>query len=87
MAPKILQETNISSKASKILLPKENLPKGTKDHEREWRERGRRWEKFGHSGVAPRKYVKKRRGRHSFILGREKRPLLDELQVSHIQKR
>jgi hypothetical protein len=34
MAPRILQETNISSKASKNLLPKENLPKGTKDHER-----------------------------------------------------
>jgi hypothetical protein len=28
-----------------------------------------------------------RRGRHSFILGREEKPLLDELQVSHIQER
>jgi hypothetical protein len=28
-----------------------------------------------------------RRGRHSFILGREERPLLDELQVSHIKDR
>ena len=79
MASRILQETNISSKASKILLPKENLPKGTKDHEREWRERGRRWEKFGHSRVALRKDVKMRGGRHSFILGREERPLLAEL--------
>jgi hypothetical protein len=63
MAPRILQETNISSKASKILLPKENLPKGTKDHEREWREMRRRWEKFGHSRVALRKYIEMRRGR------------------------
>ena len=26
-------------------------------------------------------------GEHSFILGRGKRPLLDELQVSHIQEK
>jgi hypothetical protein len=26
-------------------------------------------------------------GEHSFILGRGERPLLDELQVSHIQKK
>jgi hypothetical protein len=29
----------------------------------------------------------KRRGRHSFVLGREERPLLDELQVSLTQKK
>jgi hypothetical protein len=40
MAPRILQETKISSKASKILLPKENLPKGTKDQEREMERKG-----------------------------------------------
>jgi hypothetical protein len=51
------------------------------------REREREWERFGHSGVALRIDVEMRRGRHSFILGREERPLLDELQVAHIKDR
>ena len=45
------------------------------------------WERFGHSGVALRIDVEKRRSRHSFILGREERSLLNELQVAHIKDR
>jgi len=33
-APRILQETNVFSKASKQFITQENLPNGTKDHER-----------------------------------------------------
>ena len=84
-APRILQVTNISSKASKKIIIQENLPNGTKDHQIKWRERGKSWEKFGHSGLALRKDIKMSRGRLSFILGREEKSLLDELQVSHIQ--
>jgi hypothetical protein len=47
----------------------------------------KRWERFWHSRLALRIDDEMRRGKHSFILGREERPLLDELQVSHIQKR
>jgi hypothetical protein len=43
------------------------------------------WERFGQHKLALRIDVEMRRGRHSFILGREERPLLDELQVAHIQ--
>jgi len=45
------------------------------------------WERFGHSGVSLRKYGEMRRCRNYFILGREERPLLDELQVTHIKYR
>jgi hypothetical protein len=38
-----------------------------------------RWERFWHNRVVVRIDVKMMRGRHSFILGREERPLLDEL--------
>jgi hypothetical protein len=41
------------------------------------------WERFGQHKLALRIDGEMRRGRHSFILGREERPLLDELQVSH----
>jgi hypothetical protein len=42
MAPRILQDTNISSKASKKIIHQEkNMPNSTKDHERKMREWGR----------------------------------------------
>jgi hypothetical protein len=42
MAPRILQETKISSKASKKFNHQEkNMSNGTKDHERKMREWGR----------------------------------------------
>jgi hypothetical protein len=47
----------------------------------------KRWERFWHSRLALRKDSKMRRGRHSLILGREEKPLLDELQVSPIKER
>jgi hypothetical protein len=46
-----------------------------------------RWERFWHNRVVVRIDREMRRGRHSFILGREERLLLDELQVSHIKER
>jgi hypothetical protein len=61
----------------------------TRRNERERdRERERdEWERFGQHKLALRIDRKKRRGRHSFILGRQERPLLDELQVSHNQEK
>jgi hypothetical protein len=52
---------------------------------RVWEREGKEWEKFWHNRVAMRIDDEMRRGRHSFIIGREARPLLDELQVSHIK--
>ena len=52
------------------------------ENEKEMEER---WERFWHNRVAMRIDGEMRRGRHSFILGREERSLLDELQVSHIK--
>jgi hypothetical protein len=43
------------------------------------------WERFGQHKLALRIDGEMRRGRHSFILGREERPLLDELQVASIK--
>jgi hypothetical protein len=40
-----------------------------------------KWERFGQHKLALRIDDEMRRGRHSFIVGREERPLLDELQV------
>jgi hypothetical protein len=55
---------------------------------REWeREREREMGEIWAYRLALRIDGEMRRGRHSFILGREERPLLDELQVSHIQGR
>jgi hypothetical protein len=54
---------------------------------REWERERREWERFGQHRLALRIDGEMRRGRHSFILGREERPLLDELQVSHIKER
>ena len=45
------------------------------------------WERFGQHKLAMRIDLEMRRGRHSFILGREERPLLDELQVAFIQRK
>jgi hypothetical protein len=66
---------------------REDLPNGTKNHERKWEIMRERWERFWHNRVVVRIDVEMRRGRLSFILGREEKPLLDELQVSHIQER
>jgi hypothetical protein len=52
---------------------------------REWQREGKEWEKFWHNRLALRIDGEMRRGRHSFIVEREERPLLDELQVSHIK--
>jgi hypothetical protein len=52
---------------------------------RERERSGREWERFGQHKLALRIDGEMRRGRHSFILGREERPLLDELQVAFIQ--
>jgi hypothetical protein len=54
---------------------------------REWERKRREWKRFGQHRLALRIDVEMRRGRHSFILGREEKPLLDELQVSHIKHR
>jgi hypothetical protein len=54
---------------------------------REWERERREWERFGQHRLALRIDGEMRRGRHSFILGREERPLLDELQVSHIKEK
>jgi hypothetical protein len=43
------------------------------------------WERFGQHKLALRIDPKMRRGRHSFILGREEIPLLDEFQVAFIK--
>jgi hypothetical protein len=40
------------------------------------------WEGFGQHKLALRIDVEMRRGRHSFLRGREDRPLLDEFQVA-----
>jgi hypothetical protein len=45
----------------------------------------KKWERFWHSRVVVRIDVEMRRGRHYFILGRDERPHLDELQVAFIQ--
>jgi hypothetical protein len=45
----------------------------------------REWEIFGQYRLALRIHGEMRRGRHSFILGREEIPHLDELQVAFIQ--
>jgi hypothetical protein len=55
---------------------------------RSGREREREeWERFGQHKLALRIDVQMRRCMRSFILEREERPLLDKLQVSHIQER
>jgi hypothetical protein len=48
------------------------------------REEGKEWERFGYSNNTENR-CEMRGCEHSFILGRGERPLLDELQVSHIQ--
>jgi hypothetical protein len=45
------------------------------------------WKRFGQHKLALRIDLEMRRGRHSWILGREERPFLDELQVAHIQQK
>jgi hypothetical protein len=52
---------------------------------KEWERERREWERNGQHKLALTIDVKMRRGRHSFILGREERPLLDELEVAFIQ--
>jgi hypothetical protein len=44
--------------------------------------REREWERFGHNNNTLREDGKMREGRPSFILGKEKLPLLDAFQVS-----
>jgi hypothetical protein len=57
----------------------QNLQERIRKRERE------EWERFGQHKLALRIDGEMRRGRHSFILGREERPLLDELQVTFIK--
>ena len=52
---------------------------------REWERERREWERFGQHRLFLRIDVEMSRGRNCFILGREERPLLDELQVAFIQ--
>jgi hypothetical protein len=54
---------------------------------REWERERREWERFGQHILSLRIDGEMSRGMHSFILGREEGPLLDELQVSHIKDR
>jgi hypothetical protein len=75
-----------SSKAS-ILLSKKNLPNGTKNHERKWERMRERGERFWHNRVVVRNPCENEERGLPFKGGREERPLLDELQVSHIQER
>jgi hypothetical protein len=46
----------------------------------------KRWERFWHSKLALRKDREMRRARHSFILGREERPLLDVLKYCNCKE-
>ena len=46
---------------------REDLPNGTKNHERKWERMRGEWERFWHNRVAVRIDVKMRRGRLSFI--------------------
>jgi hypothetical protein len=52
------------------------------------RERGE-WERrdFGMVTIGEEYMCEMRRGRHYFVLGKGDKPLLDELQVSHIQEK
>ena len=43
------------------------------------------WERFGQHKLALRIDVEMRKGKHSFILWREERSVLDELQVAFIK--
>jgi hypothetical protein len=55
------------------------------DLQEEMRKREREWERFGQHKLVLRIDGEMRRGSHSFILGKEERPLLDELQVASIK--